>query len=231
MPDQWKSITGLVELEQHVSTELPEPPIENLADPPVKSNGSFAGGLLIGIGAAILGLVITFFFDLFTEFGLICYLAPAVGWLIGKAIRKGSRGAGGLRYQIAAIILTYFATALPTTSYYFFFAEQKIAQQAHMWLAPGWERLYARCAISGSLSPFLSVQRGVIDIIGLAILFAGLYVTYRMTVAGTDSRRSRFETWESGYLPVMKVLPEHSQGFARLIPPNKNASVPSGVRD
>ena len=158
--------------------------LRNLADPPVKSNAAFAGGLLMGISAAILGLVITLFFDLFTEFGLICYLSPAVGWLIGKAIRKGSRGAGGLRYQIAAIILTYFATALPTTSYYFFFAEQKRAQQANTWLAPGWERLYARCAISGSLSPFLSVQRGVIDIIGLAILFAGLYVTYRMTAAG-----------------------------------------------
>ncbi len=120
MPDQWKSITGLVELEQHASPEPPESSTAKYASPLVNSNTAFArgfwflAGLLYGIGASILGLVITFFFDLFTGFGLICYLAPAVGWLVGKAIRKGSQGAGGLRYQIAAIILTYSATALPT---------------------------------------------------------------------------------------------------------------------
>lgn len=184
MPEQWKSITGLVELEQPASTETPKPPTAKYARQSTGNVIGFVQGLLFGIGVAVLGLVITFVFDLFTEFGLICYLAPAVGWLIGKAIRKGAYGVGGLRYQVAAIFLTYTATSLATTPYYFFIAERKFALQNQMsWLSDGWEMRYAHCAISGFLSPFLSLQRGVIDLIGLVILFVGLYIAYRITAA------------------------------------------------
>jgi hypothetical protein len=41
-------------------------------------------------------------------------LAIAVGWLVGKAMRKGSNGAGGRKFQIVAVLLTYAAI---TTSY------------------------------------------------------------------------------------------------------------------
>ncbi len=36
----------------------------------------------------------------------------AVGWLVGKAIVKGARGFGGRKYQITAVLLTYFAVAV-----------------------------------------------------------------------------------------------------------------------
>jgi hypothetical protein len=183
MPEQWKSITGLVELEQPASTQPPMTSTAKYAGQSAGNVAGFAQGLLFGIGVAVLGLILTFFFDLFTDFGLICYLAPAVGWLVGKAIKKGSYGAGGLRYQVAAIFLTYTATSLATAPYYFFIAEHKSAQQAQTWLADGWEMLYARCAMNGFISPFLSLQRGVVDIIGLVILFVGLFIAYRISAA------------------------------------------------
>ncbi len=42
----------------------------------------------------------------------IGYVSLAVGWLVGKAIMLGSKGIGGRRYQIAAVILTYAAVSL-----------------------------------------------------------------------------------------------------------------------
>ena len=43
------------------------------------------------------------------EFGL---MAIAVGWLVGKAVMKGSNMRGGRRYQILALALTYFSITL-----------------------------------------------------------------------------------------------------------------------
>ena len=42
----------------------------------------------------------------------IGYVSLAVGWLVGKAIMLGSKGIGGRRYQIAAVVLTYAAVSL-----------------------------------------------------------------------------------------------------------------------
>ena len=68
-------------------------------------------GILFGVGGAIVGLI------LYSAFGIITgieigYVALAVGWLVGTAIKKGSNGIGGRRYQIAAVALTYAAVSL-----------------------------------------------------------------------------------------------------------------------
>jgi hypothetical protein len=70
--------------------------------------GSFANAVLLGLGAAVLGAGIYFAIELLTgyAFGLV---AIVVGLLVGTAVRKASRGAGGWRYQALAIALTYFA--------------------------------------------------------------------------------------------------------------------------
>ena len=72
------------------------------------TGGSFVNALLLGFGAAILGAGIYFAIELLTgyEFGLV---AIVVGLLVGTAVRKASRGAGGWRYQALAIGLTYLA--------------------------------------------------------------------------------------------------------------------------
>ena len=62
----------------------------------------------LGLLAAVAGSLLYFAVAAITgrEFGLV---AIAVGFMVGKAVRKGSRGRGGWAYQSLAIALTYFA--------------------------------------------------------------------------------------------------------------------------
>jgi len=78
---------------------------------PKDSHSAFVRGLAFGVGGAILGLI------LYSAFGIITgleigYISLAVGYVVGKAMRMGSRGIGGRRYQIAAVILTYAAVSM-----------------------------------------------------------------------------------------------------------------------
>lgn len=78
---------------------------------PKDSQQTFARGLLFGVGGAILGLVIYAGFGIVTGL-MLGYISLAVGYIVGKAIMKGTNGIGGRRYQIAAIALTYAAVSL-----------------------------------------------------------------------------------------------------------------------
>lgn len=70
------------------------------------TRGMHATGL--GLLAAIAGSLLYFAVAAITgrEFGLV---AIAVGFMVGKAVRKGSRGRGGWAYQSLAVGLTYLA--------------------------------------------------------------------------------------------------------------------------
>jgi hypothetical protein len=72
-----------------------------------------ARALLYGAGAALGGCILYAAVAIITgwEFGLV---AIVVGYMVGKAIRHGSRGLGGRPQQVLAVVLTYFAI---TTSY------------------------------------------------------------------------------------------------------------------
>ena len=81
------------------------------AQTPKDTHAIYVRGILFGVGGAIAGLI------LYSAFGIITgieigYVALAVGWLVGTAIKKGSNGVGGRRYQIAAVALTYAAVSL-----------------------------------------------------------------------------------------------------------------------
>jgi hypothetical protein len=78
---------------------------------PKDSHAAFARGLTLGIGAALVGLILYATFTIVTNF-YFGYIALGVGWLVGKAIMKGSNGMGGLRYQVAAVLLTYAAISV-----------------------------------------------------------------------------------------------------------------------
>ena len=103
---------------------------------PKDSHAAFVRALLFGVGAAILGLI------LYAAFGIITgieigYVALAVGWLIGKAMRRGSNGVGGRRYQIAAAVLTYAAVSMAAIPIYFSqISKQKAAKPPHAQTAP-----------------------------------------------------------------------------------------------
>jgi hypothetical protein len=75
------------------------------------THSAFVKGILFGIGAAIVGMILYATFAITTGI-IIGYVSLAVGWMVGKAIIKGSGGVGGRRYQIAAAVLTYAAVAM-----------------------------------------------------------------------------------------------------------------------
>src|SRR5579859_1346070 len=78
----------------------------------------FARALGLGAGAAVIGVGIYYAISALTgyEFGLVAII---VGLLVGKAVRKGSGGRGGWRYQALAMALTYLAIVATYTPYVF----------------------------------------------------------------------------------------------------------------
>src|SRR5207245_4452443 len=91
------------------------------------SHGAFVRGLLFGIGAAIVGLILYATFAIVTGI-VIGYASLAVGWMVGKAIVKGSGGVGGRRYQIAAVLLTYAAVSMAAIPIWIYYARQQRAK-------------------------------------------------------------------------------------------------------
>src|SRR5437899_7026137 len=75
----------------------------------------FAKALLLGGVAAALGAGLYFGIEALTgyEFGLV---AVVVGFVVGAAVRKGSNGRGGWRYQALAMFLTYSAVVATDSS-------------------------------------------------------------------------------------------------------------------
>lgn len=93
---------------------------ENLAREQVGGSGlgRFARALLFGIPAAILGSAIYYGVAALTgyEIGLV---AIVIGLLVGGAVRRGSRGRGGWRYQTLAVVLTYLSITATYVPYIF----------------------------------------------------------------------------------------------------------------
>jgi predicted lipid-binding transport protein (Tim44 family) len=78
---------------------------------PKDSHATFVRGVTYGVGGAILGLILYSAVGILTGL-IIGYVALAVGYIVAKAIKTGSRGVGGQRYQIAAVLLTYVAVSM-----------------------------------------------------------------------------------------------------------------------
>jgi hypothetical protein len=78
---------------------------------PKDSHAAFVRGVTFGVGGAILGMAVYAAFGILTGL-VIGYVALGVGYIVAKAIRMGSRGMGGRRYQIAAALLTYAAVSM-----------------------------------------------------------------------------------------------------------------------
>lgn len=104
---------------------------------PVDTHSTFARGLAFGIGGAIVGLVIYSAFGIITGL-VIGYVSLAVGYIVGKAMMKGSNGIGGRRYQIAAVLLTYSAVSMSAVPIGIsqFIKQQKAQQQSLVRHAP-----------------------------------------------------------------------------------------------
>lgn len=84
---------------------------ERAAGPAGSRIGRFSRAIVFGLVAGTAGAAIWYGVRRLTgyEIGLI---AIAVGFLVGAAVRAGSGGRGGRRYQVLAVALTYFSICL-----------------------------------------------------------------------------------------------------------------------
>ncbi len=171
---------------------------------PRESHAAYTRALLYGIGAAIVGLILYAVFEI--ETGLIIgYLSLAVGWMVGKAMMKGSNGLGGRRYQITAALLTYAAVSMAAIPIWIHYAGQQRQQAQHQQqqlsgdqressseseteseAAPAKPRVnrgkaLLQLAFLGLASPFLELSDPLHGLIGLFILFIGIRIAWQTT--------------------------------------------------
>jgi hypothetical protein len=174
---------------------------------PSDSHAAFARGLLLGVGAAALGMILYSTFAIITGW-TIGYLALAVGWLVAKAMMKGSNGMGGRHYQISAVLLTYAAISMASIPVAISYAMKQAPARTHQSdqanssassASEGqegtqanspvpdekinWGAALGQLALVGLASPFLELQDPGHGLIGLVILFVGLSISYRLTAA------------------------------------------------
>ena len=155
---------------------------------PQDSHAAFVRGLAFGIGGAILGFGIYVAFALAT--GLMAgIISLAVGYIVAKAIIMGSRGAGGRRYQLAAVLLTYMAVSLSAVPIFISHQMKERSAQLHApandspSTAPKMNPVKAIgvLALLGLAAPLLALNDPMHGLIGLVILFVGLRIAWRMT--------------------------------------------------
>ena len=168
---------------------------------PKDSHAVFMRALIFGIGAAIMGLILYAAFIIMTGL-MIGYVSLAVGWIVGKAMKKGSNGLGGRRYQITAALLTYAAVSMAAVPIAISYQrghrgrqaqvqqqhneEQSPGQQPGTQPTPAKPRMsmgaaLAYLAMLGLASPFLELQDPVHGLIGLVILFVGIQIAWKIT--------------------------------------------------
>jgi hypothetical protein len=166
---------------------------------PRDSHIAFSRGLLFGFAAALVGMTVYAAFTIITGW-YIGYLALGVGYVVAKAIKKGSNGLGGRRYQIAAVLLTYAAisiAAVPigiSAAIKHSKAQKQVQTQtsasaasqqpAHSKNTPIHLGAWAvRLLLLGLASPFLELQDPLHGAIGLFILFIGLRIAWQQTAS------------------------------------------------
>jgi hypothetical protein len=178
------------------------------------SHTAYTRALLYGIGAAVVGMILYALFEIVSGI-VIGYLAIGVGYLVGKAMKLGSGGRGGRRYQIAAALLTYAAVsvaAVPVGIYSYSkkqsakstqtspaaqsapandaqeqhpFPGDKQVEEAPKSQPVGIGRLVLIFLGIGLASPFLELSDGFGGVIGLVILFVGIRAAWTLT-SGVD---------------------------------------------
>lgn len=142
------------------------------------ADAAFLLAMIYGLGGAVLGCILYAVAQIGTGW-TIGYMALAVGWLIGKGMKRGSGGRGGRRYQMVAVVMAYLSVScanLVVILYRLRGHEIRIS-----------ERFLLRMLEYVLLSPVELLRTGLNGIIGLFILFIGLQTAWSMT-AGVEYR-------------------------------------------
>lgn len=172
-----------------------------LAEP---SSRDYLRAGLYGAGAALAGTTLYFAILALSgyEIGLI---AVAVGWLVGKAVQKGARGIGGRKLQIMAVVLTYFSIAgsyMPLIIKYAIEnrpGQQQQQQTKSQTTTPAPSDRSTKAPVVETAAPAMSVgdfaagllmlfgyclilpfMQGLSSIIGLFIIFIGLFEAWKL---------------------------------------------------
>jgi len=103
---------------------------------PESTHAHFMRGLLFGIGGAVLGLIIYATFSIVTGIE-IGFVSLAVGYIVGKSVKMGSRGFGGSHYQILAALLTYAAVSMSAVPIGIAYIAKQHAAPVHSTASPG----------------------------------------------------------------------------------------------
>ncbi|HKO47204.1 MAG TPA: hypothetical protein VJV79_05750 [Polyangiaceae bacterium] len=134
-------------------------------------------GVLAALAGSITWIAIEKLFHI--QIGIV---AIGVGYLVGKAVRKGSGGLGGKRYQVLAIALTYAAIALASLPDLMqAVAQRSAAEDSAASGPPSVSAFIWGCALLLGValaSPFL---QGTENLIGLFIIGIGLYEAWKFT--------------------------------------------------
>ncbi len=167
------------------------------------THAAYMRALLFGIGAAIAGMILYAVFEIATGL-IIGYVSLAVGWMVGKAMMKGSGGTGGRRYQLTAALLTYAAVSMAGVPMAIHYAVEHKQQQHQSKKAqtsddeferqeqkvnpnyppPSRGQALAKLALFGIASPFFELWAGGPSFswgIGMVILIVGIRIAWRIT--------------------------------------------------
>lgn len=131
-----------------------------------------AAALVGGVGYALIG---------FSGF-MVSIVAIGVGWLVARAMMTASGGVGGQVYQIAAVLLTYFAVTLGELLDLLHYSGIPMTAVLHV-PAP----LLLRQLVAG---PFLALRNPLNGGLGLLILFFGLRTAWRLAAGSSGFGQS-----------------------------------------
>ncbi len=149
---------------------------------PKDTHAAFVRALVFGIAGAIAGFALYVIFALATGL-VIGFVSLAVGFIVGKAMNFGSRGVGGRRYQVVAVLLTYLAVSMSAVP---IAIHQRGAHQAQSQSAEtNIGKTLGVLALVGIASPFLDLADPVHGLIGMVILFVGIRFAWRFTAGRT----------------------------------------------
>jgi hypothetical protein len=160
---------------------------------PKDSHAAFVRALVFGIAGAVVGFALYVIFALVTGL-VIGWVSLAVGFIVGKGMHLGSRGVGGRRYQLVAVLLTYLAVSMAAVPIAIHQLRQQHQAQAQSsgTAAPegphermGFAKAIGLLGLIGIASPFLDLQNPTHGIIGLIILFVGLRFAWQFTAGRT----------------------------------------------
>lgn len=165
---------------------------------------AFARALTAGLGAAVVGMIGYALIAIILQGWVVSIMSVGVGFLIGTAMMKASKGVGGRRYQIAAVLLTYAAVSMAAVPIWIYFSNQHKAQQTEQQKLESEQRQLeeesgrapqdlpsqpkprmsmgewlGRVVLIGLASPFLALRATPSAAIGLLILFVGMRVAWR----------------------------------------------------